>query len=107
MSDDRTLRQGATPRHAREMSRLRYEDWKRTFKEYAPPERADLERIVEEGTKCGKCSGAVRALMEEVQPGQSFATDLEILFSIDCRDAACGWQVRQWRTWNRANPRTL
>jgi len=107
MSQDELIRHGATPKQIQARARLRYEEWRETFKAYEPPERAELEKLVEDATRCKKCSGPVRSLMEQAQPGQSFATDIEILFMVECRDAACAWQERQWRGWNRAAPRTI
>ena len=82
-------------------ARMKFEEFVRAVKDYPLPVREDLERSVESGAKCGKCGGGVRALIEEVQESRAFATDLEMLVDVNCRDAACAWQVRQWRPWVR------
>jgi hypothetical protein len=71
------------------------------------PEKAELERALEETAKCAKCGGGVRVLIDEVHRGQSVMYDLEFLVALRCRDAACAWTARQWRPWTQARPLEL
>lgn len=78
------------------------------MKSYDPPSQADLEKSVEENTKCGKCDGPVRAVCDDAQPADSFTlADLEIRTIIYCRDARCGKTEVQWRPWMRGQPKEL
>ena len=77
------------------------------MKNYEPPDQAVLQESVEKSAKCGKCAGWVRAVLVDVQPSSAFAFDLEILVSLNCRDAACAWTANQWRTWVRTKPTEL
>lgn len=77
------------------------------FKEYKEPNWAALQGSVEAGTVCGKCRGEIRAVLADVQPSQTFATDLDVLVSMNCRNAECGWTCNQWRTWVRTKPTEL
>lgn len=70
------------------------------------PGKAALESGLEETAKCGKCKGAIRALIEEVHRG-GLTCDLEFLVALRCRDAACGWTARQWRPWSQSKPMEL
>jgi len=101
------LRQSPSERKLKENFERRMKAFAQEFKEYEPPTREALETAVEDTTKCGKCAGGVRAVMENVQPSNAFAYDLEILVSLNCRDGACGWTARQWRTWVRTKPLEL
>jgi len=71
------------------------------------PEKAALERVLEETGKCGKCEGRVRALIEEVHRAGGLLTDLEFLVSLRCRDAVCAWTARMWRPWSASRPLEL
>ena len=71
------------------------------------PEKAALERGLEETVKCETCKGGVRALIDEVHRASSVMYDLEFLVALRCRDAACGWTGRQWRPWSQARPTEL
>jgi bacterioferritin-associated ferredoxin len=107
VDDSNVLRGTASERRTKQMLEQRWKEYTSHIKEYEPPAREDLEHHVEETTKCGKCGGGIRAVMTEVQPSQAFAVDLEILVSLNCRDASCGWTSRQWRTWVRTKPLEL
>lgn len=72
------------------------------------PEKADLEAIIEGNTKCAKCDGKIRALIEEAQPGKGgMGSDADFKVSIYCPAAGCGWKVTQWRPWSKARPKEL
>lgn len=73
----------------------------------AQSHQSALEACVEANTKCGKCSGLVRAQCMDSQDGNNLTCDLEIKVSIYCRDAVCGWQSMQWRPWRAAAPKEL
>lgn len=107
VDDSNVLRMTPADRKLKEIFAGRWKDFTNEMKGYQPPSREDLERVVEETTKCGKCAGGVRAVLTDVQPSNAFAIDLEILASLNCRDAACGWSTRQWRTWTRTKPLEL
>jgi hypothetical protein len=107
VDDSNVLRHTAAERKLKEVFAARWKDFTNEMKGYEPPAREDLERVVEDTGKCGKCKGGVRAVLAEVQESRAFAIDLEILVSLNCRDAACGWSSRQWRTWTRTKPLEL
>jgi bacterioferritin-associated ferredoxin len=88
-------------------ARLKFAEFVHSVKDYEPPVKEELEKSVEDGTKCGKCGCGVRALIEEVQESRAFANDLDMLVDITCRDAACAWQARQWRPWVRTRRKEL
>lgn len=71
------------------------------------PEKAALERALEETGKCGRCKGGIRALIDEVHRPSGLLADLEFLVALRCRDAACAWTSREWRPWSQARPLEL
>lgn len=108
MEDDGAiLRDGMSARASKTIFEARLRGWMAHVKSYAPPERSALEKAVEDTTKCAKCQGGVRAVLEDCNPSNTFAYDLDILVSINCRDAACGWTSKQWRPWVRTKPLEL
>lgn len=108
VDEENILRNSPSQRKLKERFNNHMREFAARLKEYKdPPSREVLEGVVEDTTKCGKCQGGVRAVMEQVQPSEAFAIDLEILVSLNCRDAACGWTARQWRTWVRTKPLEL
>jgi hypothetical protein len=107
VDESNVLRTTPAERRVKEVFAARWKEFTQEMKGYIPPTREDLERVVEESAKCAKCSGGVRAVLADVQESRAFATDLEILVSLNCRDAVCGWNQRQWRTWTRTKPLEL
>jgi hypothetical protein len=106
-SDD-VLRNPATKKVQDKLFRQRLAEFNAASRQYELPEKAELERAVEERDKCGKCGGGVRAVLEDAQPYDGTTADLEILVSLNCRDAVgCKWAVRQWRPWRQRAPLDL
>jgi bacterioferritin-associated ferredoxin len=104
VDDKNVLRITPAERRIKEAFARRWKEFSNDLKEYQPPAKEDLEKVIEDTAKCGKCSGGVRAVLTEAQPSNAFATDLEILVTLNCRNAECGWTARQWRTWTRTKP---
>lgn len=81
-------------------------DQDQLVQELVLPNKAALERSVEENTKCPQCQHSVRAHLENAD-GSSLGNDLDILVYIRCSAPACGWATRQWRPWNKQKPKEL
>jgi hypothetical protein len=101
------LRGSATKKTTAAIFEARWKEFASGFKNYAPPDQAVLQDSVEGTAKCGKCKGGVRAVLVDAKPSNAFAFDLEILVSLNCRDAGCAWTANQWRTWVRTKPTEL
>ncbi len=82
-------------------------DFRERCRRFDPPRQADLEATVERTSKCGKCQGEVRAVMQEASKSGDYTTDLDIKITLFCRGAECGWTVTQWRPWSRSQPKEL
>jgi uncharacterized protein with PIN domain len=96
-----------TNKKLQEVFQQRWKGFVNSLKDYERPEQGLLQESVEATTKCGKCKGGVRAVLADAVPSAAFAYDLEILVSLNCRDAACAWTANQWRTWVRTKPTEL
>lgn len=105
-SDD-VLSSGATKRVSDSIFKARLAEFSRGMKSYRPPEKEVLERSVEATTTCGKCKAPVRAVLTDARPSETFATDLDILVSLNCTADGCEWTSNQWRTWVRTKPTEL
>lgn len=66
----------------------------------------EMESGIEEKMPCGKCGKRVRVICEDSAPG-GVSSDLEIKVRIYCIGGPCGWEVVQWRPWNRRHPEEL
>lgn len=101
------LRHTATKKTTAAIFEARWKEFTSSFKNYAAPDQTLLQNSVEEHTTCGKCKGGVRAVLVDAKPSNTFAYDLEVLVSLNCRDAKCAWTSNQWRTWVRTKPTEL
>jgi hypothetical protein len=108
VDEDNVLRNPATKKVQDKLFKQRLAEFNAAQQQYELPEKAELERAIEERDKCQKCGGGVRAVLENAQPYDRATADLEILVSLNCRDAVeCKWAVRQWRPWRRSAPLEL
>ena len=72
--------------------------------DFDPPNPALLEAAVEATAKCGKCGGGIRAVLDQFEKTVSPNADLDVLFTVFCRDGECGWMDTQWRPWSSKAP---
>lgn len=77
------------------------------FKTFDIPTKAEMEHAAEACATCGKCGGGVRALIEDATFAGSVSSDMDVLVHLYCRNAACGWEARQWRPWKHTQPKVL
>jgi uncharacterized protein with PIN domain len=72
-----------------------------------PPDKEVLEAYIEAHSKCPQCGGGIRAVAEGCDKTSSALAELDILVTVCCRDAKCGWTAEQWRPWKATNPNVL
>jgi hypothetical protein len=75
--------------------------------DFDPPDPAPLEAAVEASAKCGKCGGGIRAVLDQFEKTASPNANLDVLFTLFCRDAECGWMDTQWRPWSSKAPEKI
>ena len=74
---------------------------------FDPPRDSDLEASAERTSKCGKCQGEVRAVIQDACKSDGYMSDLEFKLTLFCRNAECGWTVTQWRPWSKSQPKEI
>lgn len=88
-------------------TRDRFAEFRAQLREVVLPTKTELEHAVENHGVCGTCQGKVRAMIEDGQRVQGGLADLDMLVHVWCRNAACGWEARQWRPWSKSRPLEL
>ena len=82
-------------------------DFRERCRGFDPPRQAVLEASAERTSKCGKCQGEVRAVMQGASKSDGYMSDLDIKITLFCRVAECGWTVTQWRPWSKSKPKEI
>lgn len=98
-----------TAKRRREAAELYFAEFRKRLVGFELPEawETQLEAGIESREKCRACSGQVRAVVENVEKGESFLSDLEVKVYLYCPGAECRWSATQWRPWRKGKPLDL